>query len=168
MHFIIHFHNCLYFLKKSFNKTKNRRIFVATQWQMQKNKALKFFRRQSAPEKARRRLTYVSRVAFEEQRRIRKNLRVANHPILVGDVRKKSYLTCTLNSGVELSLVYCTCAGNSSGKNFSALANELAKLCRILVIDKGNLICAEDTYLFSLCTHSGACRTSVLCSIHLI
>ncbi len=88
--------------------------------------------------------------------------------ILVCDVRKKCYLTSSLDCCVELSLVYCTCSRNSSGKNFAALADELAKLCRILVIDKGNLISAEDTYFLSLCTHSRACRTSVLCSLHLM
>ena len=86
----------------------------------------------------------------------------------VGNVRKKCNLTSALNCCVKLSLVFCTCARYSSGKNFAALADELAKLCRILVVDKGNLISAEDTYLFSLCTHSRACRTSVLCSIHLM
>jgi hypothetical protein len=82
--------------------------------------------------------------------------------ILVSDVRKKSYLTSALDSGVELSLVYCACAADSSGKNLATLTDELAELTCILVINVSNLISAEDTYLFSLCTHSRACRTSIL------
>ena len=81
---------------------------------------------------------------------------------LISNVRQKSYLTSTLNSSVQLSLMLCACTGNSSGKNLTALADEFAKLCGILVVDKCNLICTEDTYLFSLRTHSGACGTSIL------
>ena len=88
-------------------------------------------------------------------------MRVAHHTIkLVGDVRQKSNLTSSLDSGVELSLVYCAGTGNSSGKNFAALADELAELVGILVINVGNLVCAEDADLFSLAAYEGTGRTS--------
>ena len=73
-------------------------------------------------------------------------------------------MTRTLDSCVELSLVLCACAGDSSGKDLTALADELSELC-VLVVDIVNLVCTEDANLFSLAvgTESACC---VLCFIH--
>ena len=73
-------------------------------------------------------------------------------------------MACTLDSCVELSLVLCACAGNSSGKDLTALAYELSQLC-VLVVDIINLVCAENANFLSLSvgTESACC---VLCSIH--
>ena len=81
-------------------------------------------------------------------------------------VRKKSCLTCALNSCVKLTLVNSTSSRNSSGENLSALADKLAKLCGILIVNIRNLICTEDTNLLSL-AHYGARRT-VFILIHLM
>jgi hypothetical protein len=43
----------------------------------------------------------------------------------------------------------CAGAGNSSGKNLASLADELSELCRILVVDEINLVCAENADLLS-------------------
>ena len=53
----------------------------------------------------------------------------------------------------------CAGAGNSSGKNLSALADELAKLCGILIVDELNLVCTENANLLSS-AHQGTGRTN--------
>ena len=69
---------------------------------------------------------------------------------LVGYVGKKSHLTCSLNSGGELSLVKSAGAGNTSGEDLRSLGNELSELSYVLVIDSVNLVLAEDANLLSL------------------
>ena len=59
-------------------------------------------------------------------------------------------MTSALDSNLELTLVLCTSAGNSAGKDLASLADELLKLCAVLVIDIINLVLAEDANLFSL------------------
>jgi hypothetical protein len=78
---------------------------------------------------------------------------------LVGYVRKKSNLTSSLDCGVELSLVICTSSRNSSGKDLAALADELAELCGILVVDEIYLVCTENANFLSS-THCGTGRTN--------
>jgi len=53
------------------------------------------------------------------------------------------------------------CAGtaDSSGKDLAALADELAKLCGILVIDELDLVRTENADLL-LSTHHGSGRTN--------
>jgi len=84
---------------------------------------------------------------------------------LVCNVRKKSDLSCTLDSCVELSLVLRASTGNSSGKDLSALTDELTKLCRILVVDEVYLICTENANLFSSAHHRTGRTNSCFCLI---
>ena len=74
---------------------------------------------------------------------------------------KKSCVTSALDSGLKLSLVLSAGAGNTAGKDLAALADELAELVGILVVDEVDLVCAEDADLLSLAAHEGAGRTSV-------
>ena len=84
---------------------------------------------------------------------------------LVGNVRKKSHLTCSLDSYGELSLVKSAVAGNTSGEDLSSLGNELSELCYVLVIDAVNLILAEDANLLSS-VHRTEGGTLSIVSIH--
>ena len=59
-------------------------------------------------------------------------------------------MTSALDSDLKLALVLCTSTGNSAGKDLSSLADELLKLCAVLVIDIINLVLTEDANLFSL------------------
>jgi hypothetical protein len=68
---------------------------------------------------------------------------------LVGNVRKQCYLSCALDSGVQLTLMLCAGSGNSSGKYFSTFTDELSELCGILVVDKINLVSAENANFLS-------------------
>jgi hypothetical protein len=77
---------------------------------------------------------------------------------LVANVGQKSSLTSTLDSSVELTLVNSASAGHSSGQDLAALADELAELSGILVIDISNLIGAENANLLSS-ANNGARRT---------
>ena len=86
-------------------------------------------------------------------------------PILVGNVGKKCHLTCSLDSGGELSLVKSAGAGYTSGEDLSSLGNELSELCYILVIDSVNLILAEDANLLSSVHRTEGAL--ILVSIHL-
>ncbi len=86
---------------------------------------------------------------------------------LVSNEGQKSCLTSTLDSCVKLTLVLCASSGNSSGKNFSSLADELSELYGILIVDISYLICAEDTNFLSLACNR-ARRTSVFYFIHLM
>ena len=81
--------------------------------------------------------------------------------ILVSDIGQQSHVACTLDGGVDLSLVLSAGAGHTAGQDLTALADELAELVGILVINVGNLVCAEDADLFSLAAHEGAGRTSI-------
>ena len=65
----------------------------------------------------------------------------------------------SLDRGVELSLVLCASTGNSSGKDLAALANELAELCGILIIDEIYLVCTENANFLSS-AHHGTGRTN--------
>ena len=85
--------------------------------------------------------------------------------MLVGYVRKKCHLACSLYSYCELSLVKSTCAGNTSGKDLCSLGNELSELCNILVIDCLNLVLAEDANLLSSVNRAEGALSIV--SIHL-
>ena len=69
---------------------------------------------------------------------------------LVCYVRKESYLSCSLYSGVDIALMLCTSTGNSSGEDLASLRNELAKTLYVLVIDVIYLLCAENANFLSL------------------
>jgi hypothetical protein len=88
--------------------------------------------------------------------------------VLVADIRKKSNLTCALDSGVDITLMLCASAGNSSGKDLTALADELAKLCGVLVIDIVYLVSTEDADLLSLTHLAYGASCCVFVSIHLM
>ena len=72
------------------------------------------------------------------------------NPILVGNVGKKSHLTCSLDSGGELSLVKSAGTGNTSGEDLCSLRDKLSELSYVLVINCLNLVLAEDANLLSL------------------
>ena len=80
-------------------------------------------------------------------------------------------MASALDSGLELSLMLSAGAGNTAGKDLTALADELAKAGCILVIDVADVLLAEDTNLsaatVSVCGTSCA-RCALLCglSIH--
>ena len=67
----------------------------------------------------------------------------------------------TLDSDRELTLMLCAGAGNSSGKNLSALGDILSQASDVLVIDFVDMIRAELADLL-LSAHSRAKR---LCSV---
>ena len=75
----------------------------------------------------------------------------------VADVGQKRYMAGTLDRDGQLTLMLCTSAGNSSGKNLRALADELAKSRNVLVIDLIDAICAELADLL-LSAHTGTVR----------
>ena len=84
----------------------------------------------------------------------------------VGHVGQQSNLTSALDSGVQLALVLSAGTGDTAGQNLAALADELAELSSVLVIDEINLVRTEDADLLSLAVH-GTCGThGVLGSIH--
>lgn len=66
---------------------------------------------------------------------------------LIANVRKQSNLTGALDSRVQLALVLCTSAGNTTGKDLCTLGNELSQLCNILVINGVDLVYAENANL---------------------
>ena len=86
-------------------------------------------------------------------------------PKLVGNVGKKSHLTCSLNSDGELTLVKSTSAGNTSGEDLCSLGNKLSELSYVLVINSLNLILAEDANLLSSVhrTEGALCIVSIHC-----
>ena len=60
----------------------------------------------------------------------------------------------------------CAGAGDSSGKNLSALADELSELCRIFIVDISDFIFTEDTNLFSSTVVETNRTRSIFCSFH--
>ncbi len=66
---------------------------------------------------------------------------------LVANVRKKSSLTSTLDSGCELALVLCAGSGNTAGKNLSTLGDKLLKSGNVLVVDNFYFIGTESANL---------------------
>jgi len=69
-------------------------------------------------------------------------------------VGEKSDVSCTLDSGGQLSLMICAGAGNSAGQDLGTLRNVSAESGDILVVDDFNLIDAEVANLFaSLAVH---------------
>jgi hypothetical protein len=84
---------------------------------------------------------------------------------------EKSCVTSALDSGLKLSLVLSTCAGNTAGKDLAALADELAKAGCILVIDVADVFFAEDANLSAATvsvSRTSCARCALLCglSIH--
>lgn len=71
----------------------------------------------------------------------------------VGNVRKKSDVSCSLDSNCKFSLVVCAGTGNSSGKNLGTLGHALSELSSILVIYLLHSVSAELANLLagSLC-----------------
>ena len=69
--------------------------------------------------------------------------------ILVGNIGKKCHLTCSLDSGGELSLVKSAGTGYASGEDLCSLGSELSELSNILVINLSNLVLTEDANLLS-------------------
>ena len=84
---------------------------------------------------------------------------------LVGNVGKKSHLTCSLDSGGELSLVKSAGTGNTSGEDLCSLRDELSELCYVLIINCLNLVLAEDANLLSLVHRTEGSALSIV-SIH--
>ena len=68
---------------------------------------------------------------------------------LVGDEGKQSHVAGSLDGRVDCTLVNGAGTGDSSGKNLAALADELSQLCAVLVVNIGNLVCAENADLLS-------------------
>ena len=85
---------------------------------------------------------------------------LSHAPILVSDVGQQSDGAGALDSDLNLSLVLSASTGHTAGQDLAALADELAELVGILVVDKSDLVCAEDADLLSLAAHEGAGRTS--------
>ena len=79
---------------------------------------------------------------------------------------KKSCVTSALDSGLELSLVLSAGAGNTAGKDLSALADELSQLAGFLIIDVIDLVCAEYANLFSLAESVSALSARGFLFIH--
>jgi len=69
---------------------------------------------------------------------------------LVGDVRQKSDLTCSLDGLGQLALMHSAGTGGSAGQNLATLGKIAAELCGILVIDRLSLIYAECANLSAL------------------
>jgi len=69
---------------------------------------------------------------------------------LVCYVRKKSDLSCSLYSGVDVTLMLCASTGNSSGEDLASLGYEFAKTLYVLVIDIIDLLCTENANFLSL------------------
>jgi hypothetical protein len=85
--------------------------------------------------------------------------------------RQESCMTCTLDSGLKLTLMLSAGAGNTAGKDLAALADELAKARCILVIDVADVLLAEDANLsaaaVSVCgTSCARCALLGRLSIH--
>ena len=80
---------------------------------------------------------------------------------LVSDVGQQSHVAGALDGDLNLSLVLSAGTGHTAGQDLAALADELAELVGILVVDKCDLVCAENADLLSLAAHEGAGRTSV-------
>ena len=76
--------------------------------------------------------------------------------VLVGDVRQKCYLSCTLDSGVDLALMLCTSTRNSSRKDLTSLRNELTQTRNVLVIDIVDMLRAEYANFLSLAVRTEA------------
>ena len=83
----------------------------------------------------------------------------------VGNVRKKSHLTSSLDRGGQLSLVKSAGARYAARKDLCSLGNELSELCNVLVINLGYLILAEDANLLSS-VHRTECGTLSIVSFH--
>ena len=88
---------------------------------------------------------FIQKVVFSFE----SDLHLYQQLILVGNVGKKSHLTCSLNSNGELSLVKSAVAAYTSGEDLCSLRDELSELSNVLVIDLGNLVLAEDANLLS-------------------
>jgi hypothetical protein len=69
---------------------------------------------------------------------------------LVCYIGYQSYVSCTLNSKSELSLMLCASTGNSAGENLSSLREILSKSGNVFVIYIRDLLSAECTNLLSL------------------
>ena len=86
--------------------------------------------------------------------------------VLVGYVRKKCHLACSLNCSGKLSLVKSAGAGNTSGEDLCSLGNELSEFSYVLVINAVYLVLAEDTNLLSS-VHGAEVGTGRIVSFHL-
>ena len=86
---------------------------------------------------------------------------LSHAPRLVSDIGQQSNVAGALDSDLNLSLVLSAGTGHTAGQDLAALADELAELVGILVVDEVDLVCAENADLLSLAAHEGAGRTSV-------
>ena len=91
---------------------------------------------------------------------------LSHTPISVSDVGQQSDVAGALDGDLDLSLVLSAGTGHTAGQDLAALADELAELVGILVVDEVDLVCAEDADLLSLAAHEGAGRTSVVILSH--
>ena len=64
-------------------------------------------------------------------------------PKLFADEGKQCYVTCSLDSISEFSLVLSAGTGYTAGKNLRTFGNELSESCNIFVIDVFNFFSAE-------------------------
>ena len=71
----------------------------------------------------------------------------------VSHVRQQCHLTSTLDCRIQLTLMLRTGAGYSSGRDLATLADKLSQLSRILVVNKINLVCAENADFLSSSRH---------------
>ena len=66
---------------------------------------------------------------------------------LVADIGEKSHLTSTLDSGVQIALVLRASARNTAGQDLGTLGDELSQFGDIFVINRVNLVHAEEANL---------------------
>ena len=76
---------------------------------------------------------------------------------LVRCVGQKRYVTGSLNSYCESSLMSCTGSCDSSGKNFSSLRDVSLKCCSIFVGNLFALVSAEKANLLSSANDASSC-----------
>ena len=82
------------------------------------------------------------------------------HMRSIGNIRNKSYLSCSLDSYCKLSLMISAAARNTSGQYLRALCHALLQLSYILVIYELGSVSAELAYLFPAALYR-ACRSFV-------
>ena len=85
--------------------------------------------------------------------------------VSVANVRKKCYLTCSLDSDGQLTLVLCASAGYTTRKDLCALGNELSETSGVLVIDLSHLLGAEHTDFFLSAVRTEG-RMLIFVSVH--
>jgi len=92
----------------------------------------------------------------------------------VADVGHECNVAGTLDSNGQLTLMLCTCTGDTAGQDLRSLGNELLQTNGILVIDFIDLICTESADFLSsavertggtLCDVGSRSGFSLLCGL---